>query len=68
MSYLFTVPCGCVVHVVREPNPTRVIVLRGADCFKPGHDVGRRLFLWEMLPDPVRGQAAERVERGIEWP
>ncbi|MEO8678331.1 MAG: hypothetical protein ABI665_04750 [Vicinamibacterales bacterium] len=71
MSYLLTVPCGCVVHVVRDPRTnhvqTRVIAQRGATCHWRNHDVGVRFFLWEMLPEPAHRQAPERVERAIEW-
>jgi hypothetical protein len=31
---------------------TRVIERRGAACADRRHDVGVRLGLWEMLPDP----------------
>ena len=72
MSYLLTVPCGCVVHVVRDPctshTHTRVIAQRGATCLWRNHDVGVRFFLWEMLPDSADRHAPQLVEHAIEWP
>ena len=71
MSYLLTVPCGCVVHVVRDPSTnharTRVIAQRGATCLWRHHEVGVRFFLWEMLPDSAARQPPGRVEQAIEW-
>lgn len=56
MSYTLTLQCGCTVYVACHPSTqvahTRVIEARGPRCPLRLHDVGRRLFLWEMLPDP----------------
>lgn len=57
MSYNLTLHCGCVVYVSCHPKTqvahTRVIQTRGAECRNRKHDVGTRLFLWEILPDKV---------------
>ena len=63
MSYTLTLHCGCVVYVSCHPETrvahTRIIQTRGADCGVRKHDVGVRLFLWEILPDKVhRGDVA----------
>ena len=58
MSYDLTLHCGCVVYVSCHPKTriahTRVIQTRGPDCQARKHEVGVRLFLWEILPDKVR--------------
>jgi len=55
MSYDLTLHCGCIVYVSCHPQTrvahTRVIQSRGVDCRNRKHDVGARLFLWEILPD-----------------
>jgi hypothetical protein len=57
MSYNLTLQCGCVVYVSARPKtriaPTRIIQSRGASCRVRRHDVGLRLYLWELLPDPA---------------
>lgn len=56
MSYNLTLSCGCTVYVACHPVTrvahTRVIEHRGAKCPVRRHDIGHRLFLWELLPDP----------------
>jgi len=63
MSYNITLTCGCVVYVSCSPRTrvahTRIIQTRGPDCRVRKHDVGVRLFLWELLP--------ARDERPVEW-
>jgi hypothetical protein len=58
MSYNLTLHCGCVVYVSCHPQThvahTRIIQTRGPDCKIRKHDVGVRLFLWEILPDRLR--------------
>jgi hypothetical protein len=55
MSYDLTLQCGCVVYVSAHPETrvahTRVIQSRGVECRVRRHEVGLRLFLWELLPD-----------------
>jgi len=57
MSYTLTLQCGCVVYVSCHPQTgvahTRIIQARAAGCRVRRHDVGVRLFLWELLPEPV---------------
>ena len=49
--------CGCTVYVACHPETgtahTRVIERRGTTCRVRTHDVGSRLYLWEILPPPV---------------
>jgi hypothetical protein len=56
MSYTLTLQCGCVVYVSSHPKTriahTRVIQSRGSNCGVRRHEIGLRLFLWELLPDP----------------
>jgi hypothetical protein len=55
MSYNIDLPCGCVVYVSCHPVTglahTRVIQMRSVSCSRRRHEVGARLFLWELLPD-----------------
>ena len=55
MSYTVTVWCGCRVYVACDPRTqiahTRIIERRGDECPERRHEVGARLWLWEMLPD-----------------
>ena len=54
MSYTLTLQCGCVVYVARNPAThvahTRVLQSRGPACLYRRHEVGLRLYLWELLP------------------
>jgi len=66
MSYNLKLHCGCTVYVACNPHTnlahTRIIERRGALCRIRGHEVGTRLFLWDMLPerqDPAAGQTVE---------
>jgi hypothetical protein len=56
MTYTLTLPCGCTVQVVCDPQTraahTRAIERRGLQCRRPGHSVGTRIYLWDFLPDP----------------
>jgi hypothetical protein len=56
MSYDLTLHCGCVVYVSAHPATrvvhTRIIQSRGARCGVRRHEVGLRLYLWELLPEP----------------
>jgi hypothetical protein len=55
MSYTLTLHCGCSVYVACDPITqvahTRVIETRGPACSVRKHEVGLRLYLWEMLPE-----------------
>ena len=57
MSYNLTLWCGCVVYVSCHPRTrvahSRVIERRGAACRDRRHEVGTKLWLWELLPDDV---------------
>ena len=64
MSYNISLTCGCLVYVSCHPATrvahTRVIEARGTACRDRRHEVGLRLYLWELLPQPLH-------ERSIEW-
>jgi hypothetical protein len=55
MSYNLTLQCGCVVYVACHPQAgfahTRIIQSIGSHCRVRRHEVGLRLYLWELLPD-----------------
>jgi hypothetical protein len=55
MSYTLTLFCGCALYVSCHPRTgvahTRIIESRGPGCTVRRHEVGLRLYLWEMLPD-----------------
>jgi hypothetical protein len=69
MSHTLTLQCGCIVYVSCDPRTavahTRVIERRSPTCRSRRHDVGARLHLWEMLPDPE--SHGERRDAHIEW-
>ncbi len=54
MSHTLTLQCGCLVYVACHPKTTvantRVIERRGSGCPVRKHQVGVRLYLWEILP------------------
>jgi hypothetical protein len=56
MSYNLTLQCGCIVYVACAPKTglshTRIVELRGQHCRIKHHDIGTRIYLWEMLPSP----------------
>jgi hypothetical protein len=56
MSYNLVLQCGCVVYVSCHPATriahTRIIQSHAPECDVRRHEVGLRLFLWEILPDP----------------
>jgi len=64
MSYNLTVQCGCVVYVSCDPKTgfahARVIERKGEKCLVRKHDVGVRLYLWELLPEPANSGLESR--------
>ena len=68
MSYNISLACGCLVYVSCHPDTrvahTRVLEARGADCRDRRHEVGLRLYLWELLPQPAHERAIERDASG----
>ena len=62
MSYTLTIGCGCLVYVASHPRTkivhTRIIERRGGECRVLAHDIGVRLQLWELLPDPEPARIA----------
>jgi len=55
MSYTVTLWCGCMVYVSCNPDTglahSRIVESRGNACTIRHHEVGARLWLWELLPD-----------------
>ena len=70
MSYAITLWCGCSVYVSCDPKTglahTRIIERRSAACTDRRHEVGLRLRLWEMLPDPRLHEP--QIEYAIDAP
>ena len=69
MSYTLDLPCGCVAYVACDPASglahTRVIEARGLGCEVRRHEVGLKLYLWDLLPDrsrPERSRGEMRVK------
>ena len=73
MSYTLTLPCGCIVYVSCHPKTriahTRIIQSRAASCRVRRHEVGLRLYLWEILPDPAYRPLPELADpsEDIRW-
>ena len=67
MSYNLTLECGCIVYVSCHPTThvahTRVLDRRGLACPVRNHEVGMRLYLWDLLPDRGRVESPARPER-----
>jgi hypothetical protein len=53
MSYNFTLQCGCIVYVACDPKTgvshSRIVERRGPNCEFRHHEVGTRIYVWEML-------------------
>jgi len=58
MSYNLTLSCGCLVYVSCDPKTSvahaRVIEQKGPACLVRTHEIGVRLYLWELLPEPAK--------------
>ena len=58
MSYTVTLWCGCRVYVSCNPATgiahSRIVEAPGPACPVRRHEVGARLWLWELLPDTTR--------------
>lgn len=74
MSYTLTLDCSCVVYVSCDPRTnaahTRILELRSPSCAIRKHEVGTRLYLWDLLPDRGQGAPEAPVERqplDISW-
>jgi len=54
MSYNLTLQCGCIVYVACDPKSglshTRIVERRGEHCWFRNHEVGTRIYSWELLP------------------
>lgn len=63
MSYTVTLWCGCDVYVSCHPKTriahSRIVEARGSACPVRRHEIGARLWLWELLPE--RGATGEQL-------
>jgi hypothetical protein len=70
MSYNLTLQCGCLVYVACDPKTglshSRILESKGPECRARHHEVGQRLFLWEMLPDPAYRPRPTFVSDGLQ--
>ena len=72
MSYTVTLWCRCKVYVSCNPMTgiahSRIVEARGNNCPVKRHEIGARLWLWELLPDPrpAEGASAETLAR-LHW-
>jgi len=70
MSYNLTLQCGCLVYVSCDPKSglshTRILEAKGAACRARHHEIGHRLYLWELLPDPVYRPRPTFVSDGLD--
>jgi len=70
MSYNLTLQCGCIIYVACDPKTglshTRIVELRGQHCKVRRHDVGTRIYLWEMLPTPHHLPQPIYVSDGVQ--
>jgi hypothetical protein len=68
MSYTLTLECGCTVYVACDPLSrvahSRVIERVGSRCGIRRHEVGLKLWTWELLPQP----ASRPIERSTAPP
>ena len=57
MSYNLTLGCGCLIYVACDPETgfahTRLIERKAESCLVRTHDIGVRIYLWELLPEPA---------------
>lgn len=62
MSYNLTLACGCLVYVSCDPSTnlahTRVLERRAPSCPVRRHEVGLRLYLWDLLPERAEPSGA----------
>lgn len=70
MSYTLTLPCGCSVYVSCHPKTriahTRILQSRDPACRHRRHEVGTRLYLWELLPQRAHHTTIEWAESGAD--
>jgi hypothetical protein len=72
MSYTVTLWCGCEVYISADPTTgmahSRIVEARGKNCPIRRHEIGARLWLWELLPDPraTGGASAETLTQALD--
>lgn len=68
MSYSVTLWCGCTVYVSCNPQTriahSRIVETPGVHCPIRRHEIGARLWLWELLPDQRATEAARQPHEG----
>ena len=69
MSHDLSLVCGCLVYVSSHPTTgithTRVIQVKGQACRIRQHEVGVRLYLWEILPASTQSPSRDH-DRPLE--
>ena len=70
MSHTLVLHCGCVVYVACDPKTlvahTRIVESRGRACRIRNHEVGARLYLWEILPERVQPPDVDAKD-AVDW-
>ena len=70
MSHTLVLQCGCTVYVSCDPRTlvahTRVVERRGPSCPLKNHEVGARLYLWEILPERTQSAFDDGTDT-LEW-
>ena len=70
MSYTLVLQCGCIVYVSCDPHTliahTRIVERRGLTCRVRNHEIGARVYLWEILPERLQPESDETND-AIEW-
>jgi len=63
MSHNVTLYCGCVVYIACHPHTgvahTRVLERKDPRCPVRKHEIGLRLALWELLPEPLAARITD---------
>ena len=64
MSYTLTLDCGCTVYVACDPKTqaahTRVLESRGPACHVRKHEVGLKMYVYDLLPDRAVPRQTQR--------
>jgi hypothetical protein len=68
MSRVLTLQCGCVVCILSDEHTgiteKRVLEARGSECHIRGHEVGVRVYLWDLLPPKRSARCSTPAQNG----
>ena len=71
MSYSLSLGCGCSIYVSCHPSTgvahTRVVERRAAGCPNRRHEVGTRIWIWELLPAAGRDATVVWMDAEDRW-